>query len=510
VRESGKTFAVPTYLFIGGIVVMIVTGLIRDFFTDNPVIAESANYGIEPEPGYGHVAGLALIFFALRAFASGCTALTGVEAIANGVPAFRPPKSKNAATTLALMGGIAALMFAGVTALALLSDVRYVENTCDLIGFANCTTEPQRTVIAQVAAATFGGPDSVGFYYIQAATALVLILAANTAFNGFPLLGSVLAQDRFMPRQLHTRGDKLVYSNGILLLAGFAVLLLVVFDADSTQLIQMYIVGVFTSFSIGQWGMVRHWNRELRGQPDPVVRRRFQRSRVINAIGGSLTTVVLVIVVVTKFAGGAWIVIAAMPLIFLLMRSINRHYSNVARQLVPDSDARTKPSKVHAVVLVSKVHKPTLRALAFARATRPDVLTALTVNVDDADTRALQADWERYDIPVPLTVIDSPYREITRPVLDFVRDIRRSSPRELVVVFVPQYVVGHWWENLLHNQSALRLRTRLQFQPGVMITSVPWQLESSLDRDGDGNGSGPAPGDLRRGLTDEVEQTPYG
>jgi hypothetical protein len=268
---------------------------------------------------------------------------------------------------------------------------------------------------------------------------------------------------------------------------------------------------VFTSFSIGQWGMVRHWNRELRGAADPAARRRMQRSRVINAVGGSLTTVVLAIVVVTKFATGAWIVIAAMPLIFLLMRAINRHYSHVAQQLVPGSDARTLPSKVHAVVLVSKVHKPTLRALAFARATRPDMLTALTVNVDDEDTRDLQADWERYDIPVPLTVLDSPFREITRPVLDFVKDIRRSSPRELVVVFVPHYVVGHWWENLLHNQSALRLRTRLQFQPGVMITSVPWQLESSVGRDGDGDGGGrPAPGDLRRGLTTDVEQTPYG
>jgi amino acid transporter len=510
VRESGRTFAVPTYAFIACILVMIATGLVRELVLDSPVVAESAGYAVEPEPGYENVTGLALVFFVLRAFASGCTALTGVEAIANGVPAFKPPKSRNAATTLALMGGIAATMFAGVTALALLSDVKYVTNACDLVGFADCTTEPQRTVIAQVAAATFGGPDSLGFYVVQAATALVLILAANTAFNGFPLLGSVLAQDRFMPRQLHTRGDKLVYSNGILLLAGFAVLLLVVFDADSTRLIQMYIVGVFTSFTIGQWGMVRHWNRELRNRPDPVERRRMQRSRVINAVGGSLTTVVLVIVVVTKFIGGAWIVIAAMPLIFLLMRSINRHYSNVARQLVPDSDVRLKPSKVHAVVLVSKVHKPTLRALAFARATRPDVLTALTVNVDDADTRALQEDWERYDIPVPLTVVESPFREITRPVLDFVRDIRRSSPRELVVVFVPQYVVGHWWENLLHNQSALRLRTRLQFQPGVMITSVPWQLESSLDRDNQLNGSGPAPGDLRRGLTTEVEQTPYG
>ncbi|MFQ1003772.1 APC family permease [Modestobacter sp. SSW1-42] len=508
VRESGRTFAVPTYAFIACIMVMIGTGLVRELVVDSPVVAESAQYAIEAEPGYENVTGLALVFFVLRAFASGCTALTGVEAIANGVPAFRPPKSRNAATTLALMGGIAATMFAGVTALALMSDVKYVENTCDLVGFADCETEPQRTVIAQVAAAVFGGSDSLGFFFVQAATALVLILAANTAFNGFPLLGSVLAQDRFMPRQLHTRGDKLVYSNGILLLAGFAILLLVVFEADSTQLIQMYIVGVFTSFSIGQWGMVRHWNRELRAETDPAERGRMQRSRVINAIGGTLTTIVLAIVVVTKFAGGAWIVIAAMPVIFLLMRSINRHYSHVAEQLVPDSDVRMKPSKVHAVVLVSKVHKPTLRALAFARATRPDQLTALTVNVDDADTRALQVDWERYDIPVPLTVLDSPYREITRPVVDFVRDIRRSSPRELVVVFVPQYVVGHWWENLLHNQSALRLRSRLQFQPGVMITSVPWQLESSLDRDP--RDGAPAPGDLRRGLTDDVEQTPYG
>ncbi|MGY1637217.1 APC family permease [Geodermatophilus sp. SYSU D00742] len=510
-RESGRTFAVPTYLFITGILVMIATGLVRDLFTDSPVVAETAGFTVTPEPGYEQLGGLALLFFALRAFASGCTALTGVEAIANGVPAFKPPKSRNAATTLALMGGIAATMFAGVTALALAADVKYVEHPCDLEGFADCETEPQRTVIAQLAAATFGGDTSIGFFYIQAATALVLILAANTAFNGFPLLGSVLAQDRFMPRQLHTRGDKLVYSNGILLLAGFAALLIVAFDADVNRLIQMYIVGVFTSFSIGQWGMVRHWNRELRTTEDADARRRIRRSQAINAVGGSLTSVVLVIIVVTKFTHGAWLVLLVMPVLFLLMKAINRHYSHVAQQLVPDTDSRTLPSKVHAIVLVSKVHKPTLRALAFARATRPDQLTALTVNVDDAETRALQAQWERYDVPVPLTVLESPYREITRPVLDFVKSIRRDSPRELVVVFVPQYVVGHWWENLLHNQSALRLRARLQFMPGVMITTVPWQLESSVGRDDDNGAGGPAPGDLRRGLaTEEPEATPYG
>jgi amino acid transporter len=511
-RESGRAFAVPTYLFISGIAVMIVTGLIRWFATDGGLVAETAQYTVTPEPAYDQLGGLALLFFALRAFASGCTALTGVEAIANGVPAFRPPKSRNAATTLALMGGIAATMFAGVTALALLADVKYVEHPCDLEGFANCETEPQRTVIAQIAAATFGGDASVGFFVIQAATALVLILAANTAFNGFPLLGSVLAQDRFLPRQLHTRGDKLVFSNGILLLAGFAALLIVAFDADVTRLIQLYIIGVFTSFTIGQWGMVRHWSREIGLEGDPVTRRRMRRSQIINAVGGSLTTVVLVIIVITKFTHGAWLVLVAMPVLFVLMRAINRHYSYVSEQLVPDTDSRLLPSRVHAIVLVSKVHKPTLRALAFARATRPDALTALTVNVDDTDLRGLQADWERYDIPVPLTVLESPYREITRPVVDYVKAIRRKSPRELVVVFVPQYVVGHWWENLLHNQSALRLRARLQFQPGVMITTVPWQLESSVGRDDDGRGNGPAPGDLRRGITGDAdaEATPYG
>ncbi|RBY90873.1 APC family permease [Blastococcus sp. TF02A-26] len=512
-RESGRAFAVPTYLFISGIAVMIVTGLIRWFATDGGLVAETAQYTVTPEPAYDQLGGLALLFFALRAFASGCTALTGVEAIANGVPAFKPPKSRNAATTLALMGGIAATMFAGVTALALLADVKYVEHPCDLEGFANCETEPQRTVIAQIAAATFGGDSSVGFFFIQAATALVLILAANTAFNGFPLLGSVLAQDRFLPRQLHTRGDKLVFSNGILLLAGFAVLLIVAFDADVTRLIQLYIIGVFTSFTIGQWGMVRHWNREMGLEPDPAARRRMRRSQIINAVGGSLTTVVLVIIVITKFTHGAWLVLVAMPILFVLMRAINRHYSHVSEQLVPDTDSRLLPSRVHAIVLVSKVHKPTLRALAFARATRPDALTALTVNVDDADLRGLRADWERYDIPVPLTVLESPYREITRPVVDYVKAIRRKSPRELVVVFVPQYVVGHWWENVLHNQSALRLRARLQFQPGVMITTVPWQLESSVGRDDD-HRNGPAPGDLRRGITGDADAdadaTPYG
>jgi hypothetical protein len=257
--------------------------------------------------------------------------------------------------------------------------------------------------------------------------------------------------------------------------------------------------------------MVRQWNRELRSEPDPQVRRKMRRSQAINAVGGSMTSVVLAIIVVTKFTHGAYLVLVAMPILFGLMKAINRHYSNVAQQLVPDSASRLLPSKVHAIVLVAQVHKATLRALSFARATRPDVLTALTVNVEDEATRRLQNEWQRYDLPVPLTVVESPYREITRPVVDHVKAIRRASPREIVVVFIPQYVVGHWWENVLHNQSALRLRARLQFQPGVMITSVPFQLESSLGREEAGTRAvGPGPGDLRRGLAEETDSTPYG
>jgi amino acid transporter len=480
VRESGKAFAVPTYAFAAGVLVMIGTGFVR-VAVGSPPVAESAGYEVLPEPGYESLTVLGVVFLALRAFSSGCTALTGVEAIANGVPAFRPPKSENAAKTLLALGALAITLFAGITALALIADVRVVEpdHACDLVGFAGCETEPQRTVIAQLAAAIFGGDSSVGFFYIQAVAALILVLAANTAFNGFPLLGSVLAQDRYLPRQLHTRGDRLVFSNGILLLAIFAGLLVWVFDASVTRLIQLYILGVFTSFTLGQAGMVRHWNRALRTERDPAERRRMVRSRAINATGATFTGTVLVVVTVTKFLLGAWIVLVAMPVIFWTMRSINRHYTSVSAELVPEEKRGMLPSRVHAIVLVSKLHKPTLRALAYARATRPDTLTALTVNVDPAETRALQEEWDRRDIPVPLTVVESPYREITRPALDHVKRLRRESPRDLVVVFVPEYVVGHWWEHLLHNQSALRLKSRLRFTPGVMVTSVPWQLRSS-------------------------------
>ena len=497
VRESGKAFAVPTYLFIAGVLGMIAFGLARTVAGDAPV-AESAGYHIEAE--HAGLAGLGLMVLALRAFSSGCTALTGVEAISNGVPAFKPPKSENAARTMAAMGVVAITMFAGVTALALITDVHVAENTCDLVGFAgDCQTDPQRTVIAQIAAAVFGGDNTVFFFYIQAATAAILILAANTAFNGFPLLGSILAQDRYLPRQLHTRGDRLAFSNGIIALAVIAAALIAAFDGSVTRLIQLYILGVFTSFTLSQFGMVRHWNRLLTAERDPVERRRMHRARIINAAGGALTGLVLVIVLATKFTHGAYLVVIAIPLLWLMMRGIRRHYDTVRAELVPEPGDTVMPSRVHAVVLVSTVHKPTLRALAFARASHPDSLTALTVNVDDADTRRLQRQWEEQGVSAPLTVVESPYREVTRPIIDYVRTVRRDSPRDIVAVYIPEYVVGHWWENLLHNQSALRLKGRLLFETGVMVINVPWQLRSTAGRDLDRVDH--TPGEVRRGLT---------
>jgi amino acid transporter len=477
VRESGRTFAAPTYLFVAGVLLMIAAGFGRTLLGDPPV-AESAGLRVRPEQV--GLTGLALMFVVLRAFSSGCTALTGVEAISNGVPAFRPPKAKNAATTMAMMGLLSITMFAGITALALIADVRYTENTCDLIGFAgNCETDAQRTVIAQLAAAVFGGTDTVMFFFIQAATALILILAANTAFNGFPLLGSILAEHRFLPRQLHTRGDRLAFSNGIILLAVIAGVLIYAFDGSVTRLIQLYILGVFTSFTLSQAGMVRHWIRALATERDPPVRRRIHSSRVINAVGAAFTAVVLVVVLVTKFTHGAYLVVIAIPVLFLMMRAIRRHYDRVTRELEPEPGGMLLPSRIHAVVLVSRLHRPTLRALAYARATRPDTLTALTVAITPDEVRRLQAEWDERGIPVPLTVVESPYRDITGSVLDYVASLHQSGPRDLIVVYIPEYVVGRWWEQLLHNQSALRLKARLLFQRGVMVTNVPWQLESS-------------------------------
>ena len=499
IRESGTAFAIPTYAFMICMLLMLAWGFIQIFVMGRDVQAESAGFELRSE--HGDVMGFALVFLVARAFSSGCAALTGVEAISNGVPAFRKPKSRNAATTLALLGGIAITLFMGMIVLAMKTGVKVAERPAEQLIGAPAGYQ-QKTLLAQLADAIFRD-FPLGLYLITGVTALILVLAANTAFNGFPVLGSILAQDRFLPRQLHTRGDRLAFSNGIVFLALAAIAFVVAFDAEVTALIQLYIVGVFVSFTLSQIGMVRHWTRLLRTEDDPEERRRMVRSRIVNTIGFIATGAVLIVVLVTKFLAGAWIAILAMGSLFILMKAINRHYAAVSRELTAREEEQREivlPSRNHAVVLVSNMHLPTLRALSYARAMRPDVLEALTVNVDDVETRKLTAEWEESEVTVPLKVVASPYREVTGPVLDYIRRVSKEAPRTVVTVFVPEYVVGHWWEGLLHNQSALRLKTRLLFIPNVMVTSVPWQLNSSerLSQLQEQN----APGDVRRGFVE--------
>ncbi|HNQ07085.1 MAG TPA: APC family permease [Tetrasphaera sp.] len=502
VRESGNAFAIPTYAFMVGVIGMGLYGGYRHFTGSLP-LAASAQYDLVPEPGYEALGSLAMAFLLLRAFSSGCAALTGVEAISNGVPAFQKPKSRNAATTLLLMGCIAIGMLFSMISLARLTGIKYAENPAEQLlkdGVPVGASYVQDTIMGQVANAVFDH-FHLGVVYISVVTGIILILAANTAFNGFPVLGSILARDGYLPRQLHARGDRLAFSNGIIILAGVAAVLILIFDADVTKLIQLYIVGVFVSFTTSQIGMIRHWNRHLRLASDPRQRAHMQRSRVINFVGAVMSGTVLLVVLATKFIHGAGYAIAAMAVLFLMMMAIRRHYDAVSKELdiVSQSD-QMLPSRVHALVLVSRLHRPTLRAVAYARASRPHTLEAITVNVDPAETRALQEEWEARGIPVPLKALDSPYREIVNPIVDYVKGIRRESPREIVVVYIPEYVVGHWYEQILHNQSALRLRARLHFTPGVLVASVPWQLRSSEGQEArmEADASS-APGSVRMG-----------
>jgi amino acid transporter len=506
IKESGTAFAIPTYTFMVCIVGMTVWGLVQAAADDLPE-AKSAQYAMHATDGaVNGLGGAAMAFLLARAFSSGCAALTGVEAISNGVPAFRKPKSRNAASTLLMLGLIAVTMLLGVITLANLTDIHYAEDPAnqlyDAQGKPVGTAYDQHTVIGQLAQAVFQD-FRPAFYLTVAATGVILILAANTAFNGFPVLASILARDGYLPRALHSRGDRLAFSNGIILLALFAVVLILSFNAEVTKLIQLYIIGVFVSFVLSQTGMIRHWTRHLRTETNPGARRRMQRSRAINAFGLGMTGVVLCIVLATKFLAGAWIAILAMAVIFFVMRGIQHHYDHVVSELAAADEDGSLPSRIHAIVLVSKVHKPTLRAIAYARASRPNTLEAVTVDVDEEGTAQLMQRWDEAGIPVPLKVLESPYREITRPILEYVRDLRRHSPRDVVTVYIPEYVVGHWWEQLLHNQSALRLKGRLLFTPGVMVTSVPFQLRSSAAAEERAERQTYVPGGVRRGPFDD-------
>ncbi len=485
VRESGTIFAIPTYCFMVGIVAMTLFGLFRIFALGTHLRAETADYTVVSTSDYKNFSGLLMVALLARAFSSGCAALTGVEAISNGVPAFEKPKSKNAATTLALLGTIAISMLLGIIALANLTKVKLIDphgGSYFVTPSGEKITTEGTTVVGQLSRVVFFDSFRPGFYFIVTATMVILFLAANTAFNGFPTLGSILARDSYLPRQLYTRGDRLAYSNGIVALAAAAVALVLIFNASVTALIQLYVVGVFVSFTVSQFGMLRHWTRHLRSEPDPDVRRQMKRSRLINAIGLTMTGIVLVVVMLSKFLHGAYLAIIAMVLVFIMMKGIHRHYTKVAEEVaLSDVSDRALPSRVRAVVFVGEVNKPTMRALAFARATRPSHLDAVTVQVDEDESRGLLQRWEDEDIEVPLKVIASPYREVTGPFVEYVRRLRSANPRDVVCVYIPEVVVGHWWEQLLHNQTALVVRTRLHFMPGVMVTSVPYQLRSSAD-----------------------------
>lgn len=489
VRESSKAFAVPTYLFIGSVVVMIAVALVRTLLGDPPV-AESAGYEVQVE----QLSQAAFVLLLLRAFSSGCSALTGVEAISNGVPAFRRPKVKNAQSTLVLMGVTAIVLFSGLTAVALISGVQYAENPCHLIGFADCETTPQRSLIAQIAGSVFG-LGSLPFFIIQAATAAVLLLAANTAFNGFPLLGSVLASDGYAPKSLSTRGDRLIYSNGVIALALAAVIIIVVERADVTALIQLYIIGVFVSFTIGQTGMVRHWWRMLTaGTDNPGA---VWRSLAINAVGALMTLSVLVVVTITKFTHGAWIVFVVMPILYTLMLGVHRYYRDVEAEIEADTTTTFGAPGDHAIVLVGRMQKPVLKALDYAISARHESIEAVHVAIDEAAAKRLERQWDEHHIKIPLRIVASPYRDISVPLIKYIKARREEHGSEVVTIYTPQYIVGHWWENLLHNHKARRIRHKLMLVHGVMVTLVPWLLDSSTLIYG--RRSRPLPGQDRRG-----------
>ncbi|GAA5201156.1 APC family permease [Microbacterium jejuense] len=482
VREASRAFAIPTYVFIGSVGVMILVGLF-EIATGNAPVASSAQYAVETQD----ITQAAVILLVLRAFSSGCSALTGVEAVSNGVQAFRRPKVENAQTTLAMMGGIAIVLFTGLTAIALVSGVHYAENPCDLIGF-DCSN-PQPSLMAQVSSAVFG-MNSIPFFVIQAATAVVLLLAANTAFNGFPLLGSVLARDGYAPKALNTRGDRLVYSNGMIILGLIAIGVLIVYQANLTNLIQLYIIGVFVSFTLGQIGMIRHWLRGMRGirgltadqRSAPGIRaelRGLRKGLLINSLGATMTASVLVIVTITKFTHGAWLVFLAIPVLSFLMVGVHRYYRDVEHEIEMDDQTHFGSSGDVAIILVNKLQKPVVKAVDYALAAKHDKTFAVHIAVSKDDTEAIQAEWRKHRMPIPLKIIESPYRTYAGPIAEWVRKYREEHGSSVVTVYLPQYIVGHWWEGLLHNRRSRRIAQQLMLVHGVSITLVPWLLDSS-------------------------------
>ena len=503
VRESGALFAAPTYAFLISFLFMIGYGLFS-YYSYGGAAPVPGPDEIKTAEGY-HLQPLTL-FLLLGAFSNGCAALTGIEAISNGVPAFKKPEAQNAATTLVWMALLLTIMFLGTSVLAYLYGVHPHEN---------------ETVISQFARTMFTGSMAWFYYVVQIATALILVLAANTSFADFPRLASLLARDRFLPRQFATRGDKLVFSNGIVILAVFASILVIAFGGDTSRLIPLYAVGVFLSFTLSQSGMVRHWLKERdrlkqgknrrqakadedihftqstvdtaslpdaeleaaehRGSTfvkDSVIRdSNWKKSIVVNAIGALATFVVLCVFIATKFIHGAWVVVVVIPLLVFMFRAIHQHYVGVAQQLSTEGLEELQPIQHRVIVPISGIHRGVVKALEYAKTIAQDRVEAVYVDFDEEATAKLREKWERWGSGVKLVVLPSPYRELTKPLLRYLARLERKNNHSLVTVLLPEFVPAKWWQHLLHNQSSLMLKGALLFKENVIVISVPYHLK---------------------------------
>jgi len=442
VRESGKVFSLPVYIFIGSLLVLIAASLTKSISFPRIQYKEITT-----------AANILPIFIILRAFASGCVTLTGIEAISNGVRAFKEPEAKNAGITLVWMAFMLGFLTIGIA---------YFAN------YYGIMPNPDETVVSQLARTVFG--KGIIYYIVQFATMLVLILAANTSYSDFPRLSSIMAKDRYLPRQLSNRGDKLVFSNGILMLSLLSALLVILFAGDTHSLIPLYAVGVFTAFTLSQAGMVRHWIRE-KGKG-------WRKSIIINGIGCITTGVVLVIVAVEKFTHGAWIVLIAIPAVVMLTQKVHRHYLSVAEQLSLERClTEEKEYKHHSVIIpVSGMQQAVINAIKYGKALSDDV-TAVYVYIDPVETQKMKEKWDAACMGVKLEILHSPYRSVMEPLMDYIDAIRERHKDGIITVVLPEFVPSKWWHHLLHNQTALFIKGVLLFKKGVVSTSVPFHLK---------------------------------
>lgn len=484
VRESGSMFAAPSYAFVLSFLIMIGWGLFRYFMNPGGVPAPD---DVDLKIAEGYEPQMLSLFLLLGAFSNGCAALTGIEAISNGVQAFKAPESKNAATTLGWMALLLITMFVGASALAYLFGIH---------------PKGHETVISQIARKVFVGNMGWFYYLVQATTAMILVLAANTSFAGFPRLSSMLARDRFLPRQFASLGDRLVFSNGIVILAVFSGLLVWSFNGDTSRLIPLYAVGVFLSFTLSQTGMVMHWWKEGAAQrakrkeeqesprssresgaqdsakkPAPVQKSHWRRSIVMNGLGATATFIVLIVFIATKFVHGAWIVVVIIPLLVVMFLRIHSHYLEVAKQLSTVGLQQLRPIHHEVIVPISGIHRGVIAALEYAKSIAPQHVTAVYINLDEESTRKLREKWEQWGSGVNLVVLASPYRSLVRPLLNYIDRVKRRSQGDVVTIILPEFVPARWWQNLLHNQNSLVLKGALLFRKGIVVTNVPYHLE---------------------------------